>query len=113
MNFYVTYFTPNGMIKVEMNDPHRPSRPDELERIEAANGWICVERVINLLQKRIDFNDPEIRSIAGSRLEDISTEYDVSRVIGDISVSRAIGDDALYVFSLLPKNVNHPNWLIR
>ena len=56
-----------------------------------ANGWIGFERVINLLQKRVDMTDPEIQQVVGLRLDD-DKSYEVSRVVGDLSVSRSIGD---------------------
>lgn len=65
--------------------------PEEAARVERANGWIDVERVINLLQKRIDMTDPEIQSVVGLRLDE-DRSYEVSRVVGDLSVSRSIGD---------------------
>jgi serine/threonine protein phosphatase PrpC len=75
---------------VEMNDPHRPLKLEETLRIERANGWVTTERVINLLQKRVDLTDPEIADIVGLNIE-ADTSYDVGRVIGDVSVSRAFG----------------------
>jgi hypothetical protein len=32
------------VIQVEMNDPHKPGRPDEVERVTRANGWVTTER---------------------------------------------------------------------
>lgn len=74
-----------------LSEPHNPNRPEEAARVERANGWIDVERVINLLQKRIDMTDPEIQDVVGLRLDE-DKSYEVSRVVGDLSVSRSIGD---------------------
>ena len=30
--------------QVEMNDPHKPGRPDEVERVTRANGWVTTEK---------------------------------------------------------------------
>jgi serine/threonine protein phosphatase PrpC len=76
---------------VDMSTPHNPNRAEEAARVLRANGWIDVERVINLLQKRIDMTDPEIQDVVGLRLDE-DRSYEVSRVVGDLSVSRSIGD---------------------
>lgn len=77
--------------QIDLSTPHNPNRHEEATRVMEAGGWIDVERVINLLQKRIDMTDPEIQNVVGLRLDE-DKSYEVSRVVGDLSVSRSIGD---------------------
>uniref|UniRef100_A0A7S2REK4 PPM-type phosphatase domain-containing protein n=1 Tax=Rhizochromulina marina TaxID=1034831 RepID=A0A7S2REK4_9STRA len=74
---------------VELSQSHKPDRPDEKERIAAANGWITEERELFMGQlHRMDLKDPKIRSAA----EEVVQWVTISRVCGELAVSRSIGD---------------------
>ena len=98
----------------EVTDVHSPARDDERERIESANGWITTETEIPISQlQRIDFLDADVveilRRCFSDRFDDSDPLADVhragkqchaepgrllhiSRVCGELAVSRAIGD---------------------
>ena len=98
----------------EVTDVHSPAREDERERIESANGWITTETEIPISQlQRIDFLDADVveilRRCFSDRFDDSDPSADVhragkqchaepgrlihiSRVCGELAVSRAIGD---------------------
>lgn len=104
----------NDILWTEVAVSHKPSRDDELERIKAANGWITTEKVIPMMTQieRMDFFDEDIIEIVkncfSDRLDDAkkvtkscsqskSKRYSsrvlhISRVCGELSVSRALGD---------------------
>lgn len=86
---------------------HKPSDENERKRIESANGWITTETEIPIGQlRRIDFEDEDVFGILSRCFND---GYDsagrvrecrsapqrilsISRVCGELAVSRAIGD---------------------
>mmetsp|Transcript_10834 Transcript_10834/g.30441 ORF Transcript_10834/g.30441 Transcript_10834/m.30441 type:complete len:1296 (+) Transcript_10834:166-4053(+) len=98
----------------EITDVHSPAREDERDRIETANGWITTETEIPISQlQRIDFLDADVveilRRCFSDRFDDSDPSADVhragkqcnaepgrllhiSRVCGELAVSRAIGD---------------------
>ena len=98
----------------EITCVHSPGRDDERERIENANGWITTETEIPISQlQRIDFLDADVVEILqrcfSDRFDDSDPSADVhragkqchaepgrllhiSRVCGELAVSRAIGD---------------------
>jgi serine/threonine protein phosphatase PrpC len=97
----------------EVADVHTPCRADEKRRIEEANGWITTEKEIPIGQlQRMDFRDEDVVEILkrcfsdrwDKRLETTSTSsqkkysaapqriLQISRVCGELAVSRAIGD---------------------
>jgi serine/threonine protein phosphatase PrpC len=83
----------------EVNAVHSPSRPDEHERILKANGWITVETEVPIGQvKRMDFGDEDVVEILKRCLKDRNCsssapqQIEISRVCGDLAVSRALGD---------------------
>jgi len=90
----------------EVADVHSPSRPDERARIELANGWITTEKEIPIAQmQRMDFCDEDVVEILqrcfSDRYEQPQTKkcnaapqriLQISRVCGELAVSRAIGD---------------------
>lgn len=87
---------------------HKPSDEQERDRIENANGWITTETEIPIGQlRRMDFLDEEVRGILrrcfSDRYEDSGGGVrecrsapqrilTISRVCGELAVSRAIGD---------------------
>eukprot|EP00549_Striatella_unipunctata_P000403 CAMPEP_0118721890 /NCGR_PEP_ID=MMETSP0800-20121206/31038_1 /TAXON_ID=210618 ORGANISM="Striatella unipunctata, Strain CCMP2910" /NCGR_SAMPLE_ID=MMETSP0800 /ASSEMBLY_ACC=CAM_ASM_000638 /LENGTH=932 /DNA_ID=CAMNT_0006629933 /DNA_START=273 /DNA_END=3071 /DNA_ORIENTATION=+ len=97
----------------EVTDAHTPSRKDERARIEKAQGWITTEKEIPIGQlRRMDFEDRDVVEILKRCFADRYDEYDpsgqvskrssnaaapqrilqISRVCGELAVSRAIGD---------------------
>ncbi|CAB9498863.1 linked kinase-associated serine/threonine phosphatase 2C [Seminavis robusta] len=91
----------------EVAEVHSPSRKDEKERIEQAGGWTTTEKEIPISQlQRMDFCDEDVIGILKRCLQG---KYDnsqsskecssapqrilhISRVCGELAVSRAIGD---------------------
>lgn len=94
---------------------HSPARPDEKIRIEAANGWITTETEIpiKVQLQRMDFYDRDVVDILkrcfADRLKDHKDHrgpshesknrnaepgrlLHISRVCGELAVSRALGD---------------------
>jgi hypothetical protein len=70
-----------------MNNPHKPGRADETERIVGAGGWITEEKELYLGRlHRMDLSDPEVCDKARQ-----VTWVTIHRVCGEISVSRSIG----------------------
>ncbi|OQR86835.1 protein phosphatase 1E [Achlya hypogyna] len=66
-----------------------PGRPDEMERIVAAGGWVHMDRELHMSKlHQMDLKDPYIQEKA-KRVVKI---MEIHRVNGDLSVSRAIGD---------------------
>ncbi|KAL6079657.1 PPM-type phosphatase domain-containing protein [Balamuthia mandrillaris] len=81
----------NGCARVLTRD-HKPSRDDEQRRIKAAGGWIVNSKDLNLSQLyRINPALINLMQIP-SRLVDMVGFITTSRVCGELSVSRAIGD---------------------
>jgi len=91
----------------EVCDIHSPSREDERRRIEAANGWITIEREVCIAQmRRVDFVDEDVVEIMTRYFSDrIDAEdeeslpraapgrlLEIARICGELAVSRAIGD---------------------
>ena len=73
----------------DMSEAHNPNRPDEKERIEAANGWITVEKELMMSRlHQMDLSDPEIREQAEKKVKWV----EISRVNGELAVARALGD---------------------
>jgi Serine/threonine protein phosphatase len=89
-----------GIIYKEMNESHCPSRPEEKERIIAANGWITHETDIPMIAQfhRMDWGDRDVLDIFqrcfSDRLDTAKPAriLNIYRVCGDLAVSRAIGD---------------------
>jgi serine/threonine protein phosphatase PrpC len=87
-----------GIIYKEVNDSHCPNRPEEKERIHAANGWITHETDIPIITQfqRMDWGDRDVLDIFlrcfSDRLNTPARILNVYRVCGDLAVSRAIGD---------------------
>jgi serine/threonine protein phosphatase PrpC len=84
----------------EVTDIHSPSRYDERCRIERANGWVTLEKEIPVGQlKRMALFDQDVVDILKRCVSDhFSTAtapqriIQISRVCGELAVSRAIGD---------------------
>jgi hypothetical protein len=95
----------------EVADVHDPSREDERQRIEAANGWVTTEKEIPISQlQRMDFYDEDVVEILRRCFADRLQEHQqssasrkacnaapqrillISRVCGELAVSRAVGD---------------------
>ena len=95
----------------EVADVHDPSRPDEKQRIERANGWITTEKEIPISQmQRMDFADEDVVEILKRCFSERYNQSQplraqkkkcnaapqrilkISRVCGELAVSRAIGD---------------------
>ncbi len=73
---------------VEMSDSHKANRPDEAARISRANGWVSEEKDLYFDRlHRMDLSNPAIREKAKA-----VNWVTIHRVIGDIAVSRSIGD---------------------
>lgn len=89
-----------GIIYKEMNESHCPSRPEEKERIIAANGWVTHETEIPMIAQfhRMDWGDRDVLDIFqrcfSDRLDTAKPAriLNIYRVCGDLAVSRAIGD---------------------
>jgi serine/threonine protein phosphatase PrpC len=68
---------------------HSPARADERARIEALGGWVTIETEMHVDRLRhMDLSDPRIREAALKSFNYIT----VSRVNGELAVSRALGD---------------------
>jgi serine/threonine protein phosphatase PrpC len=84
----------------EVTDIHSPSRDDERRRIERANGWVTHEKEIPVGQlKRMALFDQDVVDILKRCVSDHSSVasapqriIQISRVCGELAVSRAIGD---------------------
>jgi serine/threonine protein phosphatase PrpC len=78
----------NGVAQ-DMSEAQSPNRVDEKARIEAANGWITVERELMMSRlHQMDLSDPSIREQAEKRVKWV----EIARVNGELAVARAIGD---------------------
>ena len=83
-----------------VTDTHSPSREDERQRIENANGWITTEKEIPVSQAhRLDLHDELARDILNRTLARADGGaaaphrlIQISRVCGELAVSRALGD---------------------
>jgi len=74
---------------VALSSAHKPDRPDEKARIEEANGWITEEKELFMGQlHRMDLDDPEIVR----QVDEVVQWVTISRVCGELAVSRSIGD---------------------
>ena len=77
----------NG-VALDMSIAHKPGRPDESERIIAANGWITEEKELYMGRlHRMDLSDPLVRDKAQQ-----VNWVTINRVCGELAVSRSIGD---------------------
>jgi len=102
----------------EACDIHSPSGHDERRRIEAANGWVTIEREVCVAQlHRLDFADEDVVEIMkryfSDRIDEVTEEIvgdnnnkvrqsryraapgrmlEISRICGELAVSRALGD---------------------
>lgn len=94
----------------EVAEVHIPSRADEKQRIENANGWFTVEHEVLYGQmQRMDFWDEDVIEIltrcfsepdkqsqrSGAQHKEFkaaSQHISIQRVCGDLAVTRAIGD---------------------
>lgn len=87
----------------EVTDVHSPSRDDERDRIQKANGWVTTEREIPVGQiKRLALYDGDVVDILKRCFADryqpspkASAPHrflKISRVCGELAVSRALGD---------------------
>lgn len=78
---------------------HTPGRQDELERIERANGWITSETELFMGQLQcMDLSDPTIVQGVERRVKWVT----ITRVCGELAVSRSIGDPDFKGFSPTP-----------
>jgi len=76
---------------------HSPSREDERKRIEDANGWITTETEILCSQiQRVNWDDIDVIDLVGRSScnghAGVGRILTISRVCGDLAVSRALGD---------------------
>jgi len=87
----------------EVTESHSPSRDDERQRIEDAQGWITNETEIPIGQlQRMDFADKDVVEILKRCFSDRMNEKEhhaepgriiqISRICGELAVSRALGD---------------------
>jgi serine/threonine protein phosphatase PrpC len=92
-----------GCLWKEVTDVHSPGRKDERARIEKANGWITTETEIPIGQfKRMVLLDEDVYDILKRCFADRYQPspkasapqriLHISRVCGELAVSRAIGD---------------------
>ncbi|KAL7579364.1 hypothetical protein ACA910_014037 [Epithemia clementina (nom. ined.)] len=88
---------------IEMSETHSPSREDERRRIDMANGWITYEQQIPIAQlHRLNLQDADVFDIIqrcfADRYESSPKAaapqrvVEISRVCGELAVSRALGD---------------------
>ena len=83
----------------DIADVHSPNRDDERDRIQKAGGWVTTEYDIPVAQlKRMALDDNDVVDIL-SRCLQSSTKasaphrvLQISRVCGELAVSRALGD---------------------
>jgi serine/threonine protein phosphatase PrpC len=108
-----THFEHKACFWKEVCEIHSPSHHEERHRIEAANGWITMEREICAAQlHRLEFTDDDVveimRRYFSDRIDEISADnnrlqqpryraapgrmIEISRICGELAVSRAIGD---------------------
>ena len=106
----------------EVTDIHSPSVPEERQRIEKANGWVTTETEIPIGQlRRIDFQDDDVIGIL-KRCCSNHPEFDgkerrsapqrileISRVCGELAVSRALGDRDFKATFNLPADASLDN----
>lgn len=88
----------------EVSEIHSPGRPDERARVERANGWVTIETEMPSGQlQRMDFCDQDVIEILKRHYLDRFNKressnsaperfVEISRVCGDLAVSRALGD---------------------
>ena len=87
----------------QVSDSHHPSRGDERQRIEDAGGWVTFESDITFERlKRVDLEDEDVLDIlhrcfadryaASPKAAAPQREVEISRVCGELAVSRSIGD---------------------
>jgi len=90
---------------------HNPSREDERKRVEDANGWITTETEISCSQiQRVNWNDYDVIDLVGRSSRNgqagVSRIMTISRVCGDLAVSRALGDrEFKAAYNILPTEV--------
>jgi serine/threonine protein phosphatase PrpC len=107
----------------KVTNTHSPSRKDEHERIQAANGWITTETEIPIGQlQRMDLFDQDVIDILkrcfGDRIEASQKAaapqriLHISRVCGELAVSRALGDrDFKAAFNGLKTHSSEHEWV--
>mmetsp|Transcript_2937 Transcript_2937/g.3941 ORF Transcript_2937/g.3941 Transcript_2937/m.3941 type:complete len:485 (+) Transcript_2937:89-1543(+) len=83
----------------EMSDSHHPSREDERTRIEEAGGWITYES--DILKR--GFSDNTDKAAAPNLVE-------VSRVCGELAVSRSLGDKDYKADFHPPSDIGRDQW---
>lgn len=87
----------------DVTDTHSPDRDDEMLRIQEANGWVTTEQEIPISQlKRMVLDDQDVVDILkrcfadryqpSPRAAAPQRIIQISRVCGELAVSRAIGD---------------------
>ena len=112
----------------EVADVHSPSRQDEKTRIEKAGGWTTIETEIPISQlQRMDFLDQDVVDILRRCFQDRINDtqgskacsssapqriLQISRVCGELAVSRAIGDRDFKAACNLPPSgdVENDEW---
>jgi serine/threonine protein phosphatase PrpC len=111
----------------EVTDIHNPSARVERERIEKANGWVTTETEIPIGQlRRIDFQDGDVIGILKRCFNDDSRDsenkgkerrsapqriLEISRVCGELAVSRALGDrDFKAAFNSSSQTLGEDTW---
>ena len=108
-----------GCVFKDVTPRHNPSRPDERRRIEEANGWITTEAEIPVSQAhRLDLQDELARDILNrclSRNEDSASAphrlIEISRVCGELAVSRALGDRDFKAISDPQRSTGSPDMM--
>ena len=90
----------------EMSVCHKPGRPDEVERISRAKGWITEEKELYMGRlHRMDLSDPLVRDKAQQ-----VNWVTIHRVCGELAVSRSIGDPDYKGFTPGEKVDAYFNW---
>ena len=95
--------TTRNCLWIEMSETHSPSREDEQRRIDLANGWITYEKQIPIAQlHRLNLQDKDVFDIlqrcfadryeSSPRAAAPQRVLEISRVCGELAVSRALGD---------------------
>eukprot|EP00299_Pterocystis_sp_00344_P006866 c1929_g1_i1.p1 GENE.c1929_g1_i1~~c1929_g1_i1.p1 ORF type:complete len:564 (-),score=90.38 c1929_g1_i1:46-1737(-) len=76
-------------VAMDLSQEHKPDRDDERRRVESAGGWITIEQELELGNlKDMRLRDAQVRDLVEQSVGYVT----VSRVNGELGVSRGLGD---------------------